>query len=76
MTFWERIAQLFSAPGPVPQESAVCVQEGNLRAYIWPHDRQFSYEVINTGGERLHVGAEPNFDSARSHAMDVLRRFH
>ena len=54
----------------------MCVQEGNLRAYIWPHDRQFSYEVINTGGERLHVGAEPNFDSARSHAMDVLRRFH
>jgi len=54
----------------------VCVQEGNLRAYIWPHDRQFSYEVISTGGERLYVGAEPNFDRARHHAMDVLRRLH
>ena len=75
MKLWERFAHLFSAPLPI-QESAVCVQEGNLRAYIWPHDRQFSYEVINTGGERLYVGAEPNFDRARHHAMDVLRRLH
>jgi hypothetical protein len=73
MTFWERISG-WLAPLPPPQGNAVCVQQGELRAYIWPHDRQFSYEVVSTRGERLSVGADNSFDRARNHAVDVLRR--
>ena len=50
----------------------VCVQDGGLRAYIWPTQQQFSYEVVNATGERLSVGAARNLDLARTRALRLM----
>lgn len=50
------------------------VQDGSLRAYIWPARQQFSFEVVDALGHKLFVGAERTLESARSHAVDMLRR--
>jgi hypothetical protein len=74
MTFRKRIRALWAPTEPQAQIDPVCVQDGALRAYIWPTKRQFSYEVVNSFGQKLLVGAEETLEHARRRALAALRR--
>ena len=75
MTIWNRIRAMWAPADREPQTDPVCVQDGGLRAYIWPTSRQFSYEVVNSFGQKLFVGAEQSLENARRRAVAALRRF-
>jgi hypothetical protein len=54
-----------------------CVQEGDLRAYIWPLKDQYSYEVVTAAGEKIGVGVQRDLTGARDQVlrrMDRLRK--
>ena len=59
---------------PLPAEP-FRVQDGNLRAYIWPLKDQYSYEVVTAAGEKVSVGAQPDLTGARNHVLRVMDRF-
>lgn len=72
MKIWERIAGTFATrPRPLVAEP-LCVQDGSLRAYIWPADRHFNYEIVGAKGEKLSVGARADMASARARAVRLL----
>jgi hypothetical protein len=74
MTFRKRLRALW-APAAIEQQiEPVCVQDGGLRAYIWPTNQQFSYEVVNSFGQKILVGAEQTLENARRRAVAALRR--
>lgn len=58
----------------VPFADPVCVQDGNLRAYIWPAKQQYVYEVVDSDGQRLSVGAADDLSTARKSATLQLSR--
>ena len=75
MNFWKRLAA-YRRPQTAPLVARpLCVQDGALRAYIWPVDRQFGYEVVNASGEKLSVGAEPDFTGARDRALRLMHHW-
>ena len=51
------------------------VQEGNLRAYIWPLKDQYSYEVVTSTGEKICVGAQRDLTLARDKVLRFMTRF-
>ena len=73
MKIWERLSAWTHAR-PVPLfADPICVQDGSLRAYIWPAKRQFSYEVVNARGEKLSVGVAGDLNGARHAALRLMR---
>jgi hypothetical protein len=50
------------------------VQEGNLRAYIWPLKDQYSYEVVTAAGEKVSVGAQRDLTGARDQVLRLMSR--
>jgi hypothetical protein len=74
MKIWNQILAWFAGPRPLVLPEPICVQDGALRAYIWPAKEHFGYEVVDAGGEKLCVGTDSSFDSARSQALKILRR--
>jgi hypothetical protein len=73
MKIWERLsAWLYPRTTPLVADP-VCVQDGSLRAYIWPARQQFSYEVVDALGEKLSVGAAGDLNGARRAALRLMR---
>jgi hypothetical protein len=75
MKIWGRLSAWLSPRTSPLGADPVCVQDGNLRAYIWPTHQQFSYEVVNAMGERLSVGAARDLDLARTCALRLMSDF-
>jgi hypothetical protein len=73
MKIWERFSA-WLAPRTFVAEP-VCVRDGNLRAYIWPTKKQFSYEVVSACGEKLWVGAASDLNDARARALRRMSEF-
>ena len=73
MKIWERLSAWLQPRTAPLFADPVCVQDGNLRAYIWPASRQFSYEVVNARGEKLSVGAAGDLKGARHAALRLMR---
>lgn len=56
--------------GPEP----LCVQDGAFRAYIWPTNDQYSYEVVTAAGEKISVGADRDLTGARDRVLRLMDR--
>lgn len=75
MKIWESLAA-FLQPRTMPLAAEpVCVQDGSLRAYIWPVKDQYSYEVVTAAGEKIGVGAQRDLVRARDHALGLMSAF-
>ena len=74
MKIFERLSPMLlprTAPfGPEP----LCVQDGAFRAYIWPTNDQYSYEVVTAAGEKISVGADRDLTGAREHVLRLMDR--
>lgn len=68
------IALLTPRTAPLPGKPFY-VQEGNLRAYIWPLKDQYSYEVVTSTGEKVCVGARRDLTGARDQVLRLMSRF-
>jgi hypothetical protein len=75
MKIWERFSAWLQPRTAPLGADPVCVQDGSLRAYIWPTEQEFSYEVVNAMGERLSVGAARDLDLARTRALRLMSDF-
>jgi hypothetical protein len=75
MKILERLTALLQPrTAPLPAEPFY-MQEGNLRAYIWPLRDQYSYEVVTAAGEKVCVGAQRDLTLARNHVLRLMCRF-
>jgi len=75
MKIWERLLGIFQ-PRTAPHAiEPLCVQDGALRAYIWPANQQYSYEVVTAAGEKLSVGADRDLGRARTRVLRLMGHF-
>jgi hypothetical protein len=51
MKIFERLTALLQPRNPPLVAEPFCVQDGGFRAYIWPANNQYSYEVVTAAGE-------------------------
>jgi hypothetical protein len=73
MKIWGPFTAMLAPESKPLATEPICVQDGSLRAYIWPTKGQFSYEVVNGYGERLWVGTAGS-GAARNAAVHYLAK--
>jgi hypothetical protein len=74
MKIFERLTALLQPRNPPLVAEPFCVQDGGFRAYIWPANNQYSYEVVTAAGEKIGVGAQRDLTGARDQVLRLMDR--